>query len=75
MQLNETVLANNEFIQYLRSMQRNVFQGKDLSTVKHAYNEMTGTGDSTSLQTYYVISFSFAVCLQSRGNENQISLR
>lgn len=60
---------------YSISMRRNVFQGKDLSTVKHAYNEMTGTGDSTSLQKYYVISLSFTVCLQSRGNENQISLR
>lgn len=60
---------------YSISMQKHVFQGKDLSTVKHAYNEMTGTGDSSSLQTYYVISFSFTVCLQSRGNENQITLR
>lgn len=68
MQLNETVLANKNL--YSISMQRNMFQGKDLSTVKHAYNEMTGTA---ILLRYK--SFSFAVCLQSRGNENQISLR
>lgn len=65
MQLNETVLANNEFIQYLNAKK---YVSRQRS--KHAYSEMTGTA---ILLRYK--SFSFAVCLQSRGNENQISLR